>query len=72
MKLFKNKYTKWIAFGNYTWAGDTCYMVFARKNLRTGMLSFKTKMIHTWWRSKSPFVPKLIDTEKAFNDLINE
>lgn len=70
--MFKNKWTKWIPFGNYTWAGNTCYMVFVRKNLKNGMMEWKTKMIHSWWRSKEPFVPKLIDVQKAWEEILSK
>ena len=70
--MFKNRFTKWIPFGNYTWAGSNCYIVFARKNVKTGMMQFKTKLIHSWWRNKSPFVPNLIDVKKSWDELINK
>lgn len=36
--MFKRNYTKWIPLAFYDWAGDTDYIVFARKNLKTGMI----------------------------------
>jgi hypothetical protein len=36
MVLFKSNYTKWIPFGINTHV-DTHYMVFVRKNKKTGM-----------------------------------
>lgn len=70
--MFKKRWTKWMPFGNYTWAGNTCYMVFVRKNLKTGMMQWKTKMIHSWWRSKEPFVPNLIDVKEAWEEISNK
>lgn len=69
--MFKKRYTKWIPFGNYTWAGIKSYMVFVRKDKKTGLMQFKTVRIHSWWALKEQFVPKLIDVEKAWEEITN-
>lgn len=71
--MFKKKYTKWQPFGNYTWAGKNNYIVFVRKNLKTGIMQFKTKMIHSWWRSNESFIPPgLIDTKEAWANIVSK
>jgi hypothetical protein len=64
------KYTKWIPFGNYN-HGASEIIVFARKNLRTGMISFKTKTANKRLMSQDTFIPAdLIDVRKAWDELI--
>lgn len=46
MKLFKSKFTKWIPLGNHEYAGVD-YITFVRKNIKTGMMEFKTKRVNT-------------------------
>lgn len=67
----KPRFTKWIPFGNYTWANDTDFIVFARRNLKNGIMQFKTKRVHGIFRNKMPFVPVLIDVKKAWEELIS-
>lgn len=71
--MFKKKYTKWIPFGNYSYGTEHDYIVFVRKNLKTGIMQFKTVRVHSRFHWKKIFVPlNLIDTEKAWNAIINE
>lgn len=71
MALFKSNYTKWIPFGVNTHA-YTHYMVFVRKNKKTGMLQFKSKKIQTSLFYGS-FVPNsLINVEDAWCKIIYE
>lgn len=44
--MFKKRYSKWYPLGYYTIVGGD-YITFARKNLKTGMLHFKTKSVNT-------------------------
>lgn len=69
MTIFKKRFTKWIPLGAYSWANNTDYIVFVRKNIHTGMMQFKTKRVHAWWANKNPFFPKLIDTQKAWDEI---
>jgi len=55
------RFTKWIPFGNYSY-GDADYIVFVRKNKKTGILQFKTKTTYSFFSWKSSYIP---------NDLIN-
>lgn len=69
MKLFKPRYTKWVPFGNYNY-GTAEYIVFVRKHFKTGMMQFKTKRIHDWWKGKDLFVPVyLIDVKQAWEEI---
>lgn len=73
-KNLKKKWGPWVPFGNYRWAGSRDYIVFARKNLRNGMIKFKTKpVISGLFKEKEGFVPKdLIDVEEAWDTLVEE
>lgn len=62
-------FTKWIPLGAYTWAGNIDYIVFVRKNTRTGMMQFKTKRVQAWWANKASFFPGIIDTQKAWDEI---
>lgn len=42
MKIFKTNWTKWIPLGKHTF-GYNGYVVFVKKNTKTGMLKFKNK-----------------------------
>ena len=68
--MFKKKYTPWIPLANYTWAGNTDYIVFGRRNLKTGILSFKTRRLVSWWAHRETFVPRdLLDIKKQWEIL---
>lgn len=45
MRIFKKRLTKWIPLGSFDFSGVQ-YIVFVRKNIKTGMLKFKTKRIN--------------------------
>ena len=64
------KYTKWIPLGTYSY-GYTDYIVFVRKNLRNGMMQFKTKTAAgNFTMYKHIFIPvDLIDTEAAWKTI---
>lgn len=62
--------TKWIPFGSYSFA-DNDYIVFARKNLKSGMLYFKVKKV-TRSIYSSNFLPyDLIDVKEQWK-IIND
>jgi hypothetical protein len=63
--MFWDKKTKWIPFGNYIYAGND-YIVFVRKNLKTGMLYFKTKRVQLRFSTRELMPFKLIDVEKQW------
>lgn len=67
------KYTKWIPFGAYSY-GCREHMVFAKRNLKTGMIKFKTKRVNTGlFTNDKEFIPiEMIDTQKAWDKLTNE
>jgi len=68
--MFKKKYTKWVPFGNYRWGGDNDYIVFARKNLKNGMIDFKTKRVQGFLSNRNPFLPHdLINVKVAWKEL---
>ncbi len=71
MKWFKNRKTKWIPLGNYTFAG-TDYIVFSRVNTRTGIMDFKVKKVQKWKLFTTSVVlpSNLIDTKKQWEKLI--
>lgn len=69
----KGKFTEWIPLANYSWSSQTDYIVFARRNLKTGMIQFKTKRVINWWANKSLCIPhNLIDVKTQWNKLGGE
>ena len=70
--MFKSRFTKWIPLGNYQYGG-TDYITFVRKNLKTGMMFFKTKQVNTNWsidtNTNNILPSKLINVEMQW-DLI--
>jgi len=63
-----------MPLGNYSWAGVD-FIVFVRRNMKNGLCQFKTIRVHT--RFRLDLVPNvlpstLIDTRKAWNELINQ
>jgi hypothetical protein len=71
MKIFKSNWSKWFPLGNYRYATKD-YVVFVKKNLKTGMLKFKVKSPHKRKGiSTNPILPlSMINTQDQW-DLIN-
>lgn len=73
--MIKKRYTKWIPLGGFTF-GNNEYVTFVRKNIKTGMLRFKTKQVNGWFGSMgctNPFMPdNIIDTAKAWEEITNK
>jgi hypothetical protein len=72
--LFSNNtddYTKWLPLGNYN-HGSSDYIVFVRKDRKTNLLEFKTTEVTTERYSNNILPHNLIDTEKAWNEIINQ
>lgn len=67
----KKKWSKWLPFGKYEYGGVE-YVVFVRKNLTNGMMSFKTKRVHPYNGGHNrPFLSKLeIDPTASWNEII--
>ncbi len=69
---FKRKLTKWIPLGRFT-HGSHEHVTFVRKNLKTGMIYFKTKRTNSWIVAgicTTPFMPtNIIDTQKAWDEI---
>jgi len=67
--------TKWIPLGNFEFGGRD-YIVFVRKNKRTGMLKFRTKRVNfNWWSSKTVYnilTDDLIDVQKQWDAITEE
>lgn len=55
--LLKSNWTKWMPLGNYQF-GDNDYIVFAKKNTKTGMMRFKTKTVTTHFMCANNILPK--------------
>ena len=68
------RYTKWIPLGNYCFA-DNDFIVFVKKNKRTGLMKFKTKrvcgrsIVDTFTNLILP--SGLIDVQKAWDEINN-
>ena len=73
--MFKKKYTKWQPLGNYEWDG-TDRIVFVKKNLKTGMMKFKTRKVNSYLGAMSclnPILPSaLIDVKKAWEEIVSK
>lgn len=69
--MFKSKYTQWIPFGNHT-HGYQHYITFVRKNLKSGMLEFKTKKVQTSFYYGTFLPQNLIDVKKQWDDIISK
>lgn len=70
--MFKRRKSKWVALGKFTF-GNKEYVTFVRKNLKNGMLDFKTKRVNNPLFSMgcvNPFLPaNLIDTKKVWDEI---
>ena len=64
--MFKSNYTKWIPFGTYEYS-YTNYIVFVRKNTKTGMMYFKTKTVQGSFNHGLIFRNDLIDVKKSWD-----
>jgi hypothetical protein len=49
-------YSQWVVLTSYS-SLDCTYVVHARKNLRTGMIQFKTKRINPFFVPDCPTIP---------------
>lgn len=47
LNLFKSNYTKWIPLGSFSFQSKD-YITYVKKNLKTGMMKFKTKRVNTF------------------------
>jgi hypothetical protein len=63
--------TKWIPLCSYV-SGYDNYIVLARKNLKTGMIYFKTKRINSRFADSCGSAAINLDINKQFNLLITE
>ena len=75
--MFRRKFTKWIPLGNYKWAGSKEMVCFVRKNLKTGMMEFKTKTMNTYplfkYAHDGLFIKDdIIDTKKAWEEIVSK
>lgn len=66
--MFNSNYTKWIPLGNYSHAGSD-YIVFVRKNIKNGMMQFKTKIANPSWFSNRFLPIAMIDVKKAWDEI---
>ncbi len=67
----KKNSTKWIPLGNYSHS-ETDYITFARKNIKTGMMYFKTKRVNGSLISfdNRVLISGLIDVAEQWSKLI--
>jgi hypothetical protein len=64
MSLFR-KTTCWVPLATYN-TGGSDYIVFARRNLKTGMIYFKTKNISPRMITSYLFAAPLVDIKQQF------
>lgn len=60
INIFKNNYSKWIPLSSYESSGNL-YVIFVRKNFRTGMMSFRTKILNRPFTSVTNLLHGQID-----------
>lgn len=66
MRIFKRRFTNWIPLGSYLYSGRD-HVVFVRRKISNGMLSFKTKKMGSWNSySHGYFSHNIIDTARAW------
>lgn len=71
MRNIFHKYGKWLPIGTYT-HGHHQYVAFARKNLTTGMIQFKSKLANKSL-NKADYLPHdLIDTKQAWKEVTSQ
>lgn len=71
MTIFKSNYTKWIPLGNYSY-NNKDYLVFCRKNIKNGLIYFKTQSVHGWRISANRLLTNdLINTKEQWDKIIN-
>jgi len=68
--MFNRNKTKWIQLGNYSFASSD-YVVFARGDLKTGLIDFKVRKVQKWTFGMSHTIlpPDLIDVRKQWEEI---
>lgn len=71
----KRNRTKWIPLGMFSFSGYD-YVTFIRKNLKTGMLYFKTKRVNRHFLAvncvNNVLPHNLINTQKVWDDITKQ
>jgi hypothetical protein len=68
-KIIKPEYTKWIPLGTYRY-GYTDYITMVRKNIKTGMLYFKTIKITPGSDYSYLFTGKELNAQKQLEEVL--
>lgn len=68
--MFKNHLTKWEVLATYNQSG-TDYIVFFRKNKKTGMMYFKTKKVGYPFVCSYSFTKNLVDIQTQFDAMLS-
>lgn len=69
LKLSQPRWSPWIPLGNYHYVSD--YMVLVSKNLKTGMLKFKTLKVQSGDHGRSILPHDLIDVREQWDKITN-
>lgn len=67
--MFGKRSTKWIVLATYNESGND-YAVLCRKNKKTGMLYFRTKMVGKYFGCSYLFSGNIVDINTQFNKII--
>lgn len=67
--MIKRKLTKWKVMATYNQSGSD-YIVFVRKNIKTGMMYFKTKRVGSPFVCSYHFIVNLVDIQKTFDEML--
>ena len=68
--MFRKNLTKWSVLTTYNQSGSD-YIVFFRKNKKTGMMYFKVKKVGYLFVCSYHFTKSLVDIQKQFDDMLS-
>lgn len=68
--LFTRKLTKWIPIIIYDFSGNK-FLLLGRRNLKTGMLDFTSKRLHTRMTLNHNIPTNIFDAKTQFAELLN-
>jgi hypothetical protein len=67
--MFRKNLTKWSVLITYNQSGSD-YIVFFRKNKKTGMMYFKVKRVGYPFVCSYHFTKSMVDIQKQFDEML--
>ncbi len=68
--MFRKNLTKWSVLTTYNQSGSD-YIVFFRKNKKTGMMYFKVKRVGYPFICSYHFTKSMVDIQKQFDEMLS-